>query len=1433
MQQLLHTTKRAVSVAVAAATIAFTVGLAGLVAPSRAAAASAGDLIKGSLSTVYYYGYDGMRYTFPNEKTYMTWYSDFSDVTTISDSSLANLELAGNVVYRAGSKFVKITSDPKVYAVSTHGAIHWIESADVAVDYSGSDWAQTNVQDVPDAFFADYTVGASLMTATAFDGAMYMDGGNYYINVAGEKRMVSSAGRSANGMQAAFFMDGTGIDDSALTAGADITTAITGLMDPAQTESVASEVTGAVSLSLSSSTPAGATLPQGANSVEVLTFKATAGSAAASLNSVVFTQSGAGSTSDVSNAYVYEGNTRLTEARSVNASTRQVTFSNLNLAIAANSTRSLTLRITTSTTAVAADVMSFGIASASSVTASGSIGGTFPISGNSFSISGADAGTVTVTKSGTITNPTVGQVDAVIGQFKIAAASEAASVETLTLKIDNASDHSNFKLWDGSVELVAGVNTSGDVVVFDMSSAPFAIADGGSNIFSVSATIGGQNADLVKVYVDNAVDVVAVGGDYGFGMTADIGTSGTYDGDTCSSTSAMTGCSLSTVQGGDLTLTMTGPSTGDIRTNSQDQTLLAFTMTSSQELTIKDLDIIVYGDDDGDGDATDGIEAGAGTIDSDGLINTGSEANLKDIKIINVDTGAVVMGPLELDTVADSLGNATYPTAASEDAAQLIDFTDDFSVSAGTVLHLAVTADIDNNATTATAFAAAIDISGLSEEDTNGDALSASDIIPTGDITGYNQTARTASMVVSLASTPGDVTTVQGTSNVLVQAFNLVAGQGSNVNISEITMTAYSDDSGSFELGDSASPAIDVNDYITSCYLKDGNGAAVGTAVSPSSNGETLTFNGLNWVVAGSASVQVKLYCNFSNPTLATVYAFAFDIAVPATDIVAEDDDGTDVDPTGTAVNGGTTPTNVVTVNASGSLAATAGASQPTANFVLTSTSLNHVATYRYTATNEAFEIQTVTFSEEAAEDAAKGHTNATTGDTQVVVTTDSNESTYANNVSLVTITYPLVDGTTGTSSVAMTGNEAKFTGLHAYVPVGTPSDIKVYVNVPATDRNAGGSATSNEKISMGWFVDTTGADNFKAVGVGSGVTYTDTDSDGSGTNYTAIGDDIADAINAFVVREAMPTFSISSSSPSGSSIAGLGEVLRFNVAASANKDVVLESLMFKITATDVSLSHGAGGWATCDMDLNATAGNLTTSEFEFYNLDKSASTQLDTANTLLANQLLTTDWLEYKTTGAVCDNSAAQLGFIKLTLPTAEVIPAGTTYRYSLKVDTTGALTGSDSFRVDLVNEPMVSTWLVPTASNAEESLSISDTQFTVAAITDFYLGDVICLTDDDAVCGSTDERALVVDCTVTALSGGRCASGDLIIVRGYMGSVPTSTEVTADEVARMPGSLLWQDDGAAALVTATVDSTSTATKERWGGYLVTNLATGGTLVY
>ncbi|HEU0050634.1 MAG TPA: cupredoxin domain-containing protein [Patescibacteria group bacterium] len=126
-----------------------------------------GDLIKGSLSTVYYFAPNGKRLVFPNEKTYFTWYSDFSTVKTISDTALAAIPLGGNVTYRPGVKLVKITTDPKTYAVDRGGTLRWVTSEQLAAQLYGTNWAH-QVDDIPDAFFVNYTRGTDILSVNDF-----------------------------------------------------------------------------------------------------------------------------------------------------------------------------------------------------------------------------------------------------------------------------------------------------------------------------------------------------------------------------------------------------------------------------------------------------------------------------------------------------------------------------------------------------------------------------------------------------------------------------------------------------------------------------------------------------------------------------------------------------------------------------------------------------------------------------------------------------------------------------------------------------------------------------------------------------------------------------------------------------------------------------------------------------------------------------------------------------------------------------------------------------------------------------------------------------------------------------------------------------------------------------------------------------------------
>ena len=122
----------------------------------------AGSLIKTvNNSSVYYCGADGKRYVFPNLQTYSTWYKDFSNVKTIASEDLAKIMLGGNVTYRPGVKLVKITTDPRVYAVDLHGTLRLLITPQIAEKYYGVDWTK-KVEDVPDVFFFNYKVGNSI-----------------------------------------------------------------------------------------------------------------------------------------------------------------------------------------------------------------------------------------------------------------------------------------------------------------------------------------------------------------------------------------------------------------------------------------------------------------------------------------------------------------------------------------------------------------------------------------------------------------------------------------------------------------------------------------------------------------------------------------------------------------------------------------------------------------------------------------------------------------------------------------------------------------------------------------------------------------------------------------------------------------------------------------------------------------------------------------------------------------------------------------------------------------------------------------------------------------------------------------------------------------------------------------------------------------------
>lgn len=142
----------------------------GIATPARIADAAVPNigLVKSSTNAaVYYKAANGKRYVFPNEKIYFTWYSDFSSVTTITASELAAMPMGGNITYRPGIKLIKVTSDPKVYAIQGPNTLRWVASESAARGLYGTSWA-AKVDDLSDAFFTNYEVGTPITGVDQF-----------------------------------------------------------------------------------------------------------------------------------------------------------------------------------------------------------------------------------------------------------------------------------------------------------------------------------------------------------------------------------------------------------------------------------------------------------------------------------------------------------------------------------------------------------------------------------------------------------------------------------------------------------------------------------------------------------------------------------------------------------------------------------------------------------------------------------------------------------------------------------------------------------------------------------------------------------------------------------------------------------------------------------------------------------------------------------------------------------------------------------------------------------------------------------------------------------------------------------------------------------------------------------------------------------------
>ncbi|MFA5392809.1 MAG: hypothetical protein WC306_03995, partial [Candidatus Paceibacterota bacterium] len=453
-------------------------------------------------------------------------YSDFSGVVTVPQSELESYPLGANVTMRAGTKLVKITTDPKVYAVEPSGVLKWVPDEATAIALYGNDWAK-RVVDVPDAFFTNYTVSTAQVSSSAFPAGSLVKFGTdadvYYINADGTaSKVTTEAAFTANRFKWSDVITST---LAMPTAGADISTGT--MTDTSQGGGgkgiVAGSGTG-LTVALASDTPAsGTTLSETTNGgdgaqalipVAKVNFTAAA-DGAVKVTTLKFKRAGVPSAdTDFAELYLYDGANMLAKYTSISEGVLTFTNSAGLFTVAAGATKTITLKVNLVDEAAASRAYNFAVLSASDVTTDGAVvSGSFPMTGNTMSTATVtDLGKFTVAETGTISNPDPGATNQEIFKFTAAAADQNIDVEKLKFTIIgtvSAGDMTNFKLDVGGTQLGSTVAAmaSDKTITFDFP-APYRIDKGITKTISLKADIVSGTSRTFRVYFYNKEDIV-------------------------------------------------------------------------------------------------------------------------------------------------------------------------------------------------------------------------------------------------------------------------------------------------------------------------------------------------------------------------------------------------------------------------------------------------------------------------------------------------------------------------------------------------------------------------------------------------------------------------------------------------------------------------------------------------------------------------------------------------------------------------------------------------------------------------------------------------------------------------------------------------------------------------------------------------------------
>jgi len=504
-------------------------------------AASAGDLIKmDGNPAVYYLGSDGKRYVFPNGSTYNTWYANFSSVVTVSKSELESYGIGGNVTYRAGTKLIKITTDPKVYAVEPGGVLRWVTTEAIAKELYGNNW-NTLIDDVPDPFFVNYTMGSDITSATYPAGTLVKEADSstvYYVDTDGNKRPIADeAAMTANRFRNEFIRTASSL--SGYSAGSSVSGEETELVTtagPGGSSGSGTSTGSSLTVALSSDTPAAGVVVSNSarNKFTKVDFTAPADGNIV-IDSLTIERQGLANDNPLTPILLEgDGVTQIGNSKNL-SSTHTATF-NEDITVSAGTTKSIYIAANVSTvgTNYAGDMPVFCLKSVS-LSGSAATMGTLPVCGNAQTLNGTvTIGTLTVSNGGdnpSATTDKVGKTDKIFSGVQFGTVSnEDIQIEQVRFYQNGTAgdeDVANLEFFVDGVQLGSASHPTNKYVTFDLSASPITIKKGTTKQAYIRGDIVDGSGRTIDFDIYDNIDVIVKGKTYGYYITPTFSQGGT------------------------------------------------------------------------------------------------------------------------------------------------------------------------------------------------------------------------------------------------------------------------------------------------------------------------------------------------------------------------------------------------------------------------------------------------------------------------------------------------------------------------------------------------------------------------------------------------------------------------------------------------------------------------------------------------------------------------------------------------------------------------------------------------------------------------------------------------------------------------------------------------------------------------------------------